>query len=366
MIMKDKYIYLTFLFFLIYSASVYPTLPWDMQKGERIVLPNCSVNKKDTINDVFIVYLKDSIQLYKVISTQEKFMSALEEDSTYDVVLEVIKGSAFDYVSLGDYTMSFVESVDRCSIGKYFTTVSLIDTVDSTHFVRHKYLYRFVRIGKFNDCENCESKIRHKGIKMQNTSRETISEIGVRYLTDLLLKDNALFSEFEVQIAYDYAMPIEYKTVSNRLRDFYEKIYQITLPEGDSDSVRYYNEYCKIPFYKSNKRISPFSKDWSVVQNRCELSVGMLVYYMGNLNMCFTITNFKKNEYMVGVVIMDSEGGLIDYYISEEDPMISIVMGADRLYNMGLVIKDGGRKKVVIEDGYVLKPRKYRNGKERE
>ena len=85
MIMKDKYIYLTFLFFLIYSASVYPTLPWDMQKGERIVLPNCSVNKKDTINDVFIVYLKDSIQLYKVISTQEKFMSALDEDSTYDV-----------------------------------------------------------------------------------------------------------------------------------------------------------------------------------------------------------------------------------------------------------------------------------------
>ena len=49
-----------------------------------------------------------------------------------------------------------------------------------------------------------------------------------------------------------------------------------------------------------------------------------------------------------------------------KDPMISIVMGADRLYNMGLVIKDGGRKKVVIEDGYVLKPRKYRNGKERD
>ena len=88
----------------------------------------------------------------------------------------------------------------------------------------------------------------------------------------------------------------------------------------------------------------------------------------GCLLRCAGTGGYSLVEFRIGggVVIMDSEGGLIDYYISEEDPMISIVMGADRLYNMGLVIKDGVRKKVIIEDGYVLKPRKYRNGKERE
>ena len=69
MIMKDKYIYLTFLFFLIYSASVYPTLPWDMQKGElgftpewveRTIYPNKSQHRLLPAPSVWAVWPRSS------------------------------------------------------------------------------------------------------------------------------------------------------------------------------------------------------------------------------------------------------------------------------------------------------------------
>ena len=73
---------------------------------------------------------------------------------------------------------------------------------------------------------------------------------------------------------------------------------------------------------------------------------------MKNYNLCFELTNFQKNETIFGVVMMDSKGGLIDYYISKEDPMISIKTEGTRWGNVKFTKESGRIVRISISGEY--------------
>lgn len=288
----------------------------DRNTGIRLSLNDCRVDRRDTIQDVMVTYLKRDNKEYRVISTERNVFDSLTIGYNYDLTIEIIKSKATSLYGNSCY-----------QFGKNPTTICLNDTVVSEDVLSHEHLYKFVRMGSdsITHGEN-NPTIGHKGLKIANTRSNFLDDIGVQYLTDIVLKDIPLLSKCDIQVAYDYSLFLKRQIIYNRLRDSYERLYDLYLPRVTEKDCSFYIKGFnkKKPFYRGNGRIVAFSSDWEVRKNRCELTVISCILYMNNINLCFELTDFPGNESYSGVVIMDSEGNLIDYYISKEDVSVPI------------------------------------------
>lgn len=287
----------------------------DRNAGIRLYLNDCIVDRKDTIQDVMVTYLKRGREEYKVVSTERNMFESLTIGGNYDLTIEIIKSKANPLYGNGCYQFGIN------------TTICLDDTVYSTDVRSHEHLYKFVRMGSDSITHNdTDPRIRHRGERILNIDSKYLGDLGVRYLTDIVLKDIPTLSKCDIQVAYDYSLFLQRQVIYNRLRDSYERLYSLNLPRiTEKDCPFYMKDFNKKkPFYSGNEQIVAFSGEWEVRKKRCELTVISCILYMGNINLCFELTDFPRNESYSGVVIMDSEGNLINYYISKEDVTIPI------------------------------------------
>lgn len=296
----------------------------DRNAGIRSLLIDCVVDRKDTIDDVLVTYLKKENKEYKVVSTGGNGIDSLRIGANYDLIIEILKSTDIPIMGIIPQNYQYYQCF---KFGKKATSICLSDTLDSTHVVSHNHLYKFVRLGN-DTTTNKESdpRIRHKGERILNTSHDCFDVLGVRYLTDVVIKNIPTLSKCDIQVTSDYSLPFDDSpAIYNRMRDSYERLYGLYLPRiTKKDCPFYLNGFSEKPFYETNGRIVAFSYDWEKRKNRGELTVYTCIRYMNNMNLCFKLTDFPQNEIYSGVVIMDLKGNLIDYYISEEDVFIPI------------------------------------------
>lgn len=279
--------------------------------GTRFDLENVRVIEKDELAENFCVMRlqkKDVSTSYVVISTDSAFYGGIDMDTIYSFVLEYIRSVGnkhnhhkyFGEVGTTYPSLMTNDSLDSCFVFKNDIKICLKQ--NDVPFVA-KLVPNY--IGR-------SDSIPHIGNKKYRLKGKTQEEKALRYFLDVIAKENFKFAGLKFQVV-NYGWGICY-----RIYDYYNKFYNVSTVDNYPNRWEYLNHVmpsCSKIY--SESKIKGISK-LRYRRNSGVLSITECWEYMGNLNTCIQLYHEPNQKFYFIVVVMDSEGYPIEYFIEED------------------------------------------------
>lgn len=286
-------------YFFIFSCLLFTVLV--VYAGERIEVKSVKLIEKEMLpSKLGVMRLFDVDKTYVVVSTDSSQFNSLCLDSSYTFVLEQIREKNQHLAYYGELSLYLpFRASGLCFPLKEKGEICLDKSTDVP------FLFKIVP--QTHDKSDCnDNRDKHWNYFAKGKDFE---EKALKYLLDVIAKDNEIFSGLKFQLLDYYGWRPCY-----RIYDYYCRLYG----RKENDEWNHLNLIMPKGVYDfKTRRIKGVSKR-NHYGNKSVLSVGRCWEYMDNFNVCIQMFNIELQKFFYIVVVMDSEGRLIDYCIEEE------------------------------------------------